>query len=73
MHAAGARLAFQHEHAGHDREDLAIELLGAVIDRARQRAFHHVNVMADLGQVERLLSGDRGAGTGSGTAIMAGG
>ena len=35
-------------------EDLAIELLGAVIHGARQRAFHHVDVMAQVAQVERL-------------------
>jgi hypothetical protein len=47
------------KHPGMTARILAIELLGAVINRARQGALHHVNVMADLGQVDRLLGGRR--------------
>jgi hypothetical protein len=54
MHAPGPRFAFEHEHAGHDLEDFAIQLLGAEIDRTREGAFHHIDVMAKVAQVHRL-------------------
>ena len=63
MHAAGARLAFEHEHARHHRQDLAVQLLRAEIHRLRERAFHHVDVTAHLVHVDRL-GGGRGAGGG---------
>ena len=60
LEVMGARIAFEHEDAGHDGEDLAIELLGAVIHGARERALHHVNVMAQITQARRGLRRRRG-------------